>query len=80
MDDIFASIFDSAGSMGPLEFLGCIGAALLIGFGISAVYAYRNEHTTGLALTIGVLPAIVSVVIMVSISNTFAGSASGQPR
>jgi len=75
MNDIFASIFDSASTMGPLEFLGCLGSALLIGFAISAIYAYRNEHTTGLALTIGVLPAIVSVVIMVVSGDIGAGIA-----
>lgn len=75
MMDIFQSIFDSVETMGPLEFLACVGSALLIGFAISATYAYRNSHTTGLALAIGVIPAIVSVVIMVVSGDIGAGIA-----
>jgi len=75
MIDLFASIFDSVETMGPLEFLACVGAALVIGFATSAIYAYKNEHTTGFALTIGVLPAIVAVVIMVVSGDIGAGIA-----
>ena len=75
MFDIFASIFETLGSMGPVEFLISVGSALLIGFGISAVYAYKNEHSTGFAMTIGLIPAIVSVVIMVVSGDIGAGIA-----
>jgi uncharacterized membrane protein YhiD involved in acid resistance len=75
MMDIFASIFDSVETMGPTEFLVCVGAALVIGFSISAVYAFRNKHSSGFSLTIGVLPAIVAVVIMVVSGDIGAGIA-----
>ena len=75
MMDIFASIFETVDTMGPIEFLTCVGAALVIGFAVSAVYAYKNEHSSGFALTIGVLPAIVAVVIMVVSGDIGAGIA-----
>jgi hypothetical protein len=75
MDDLFASIFDTAEGMGPMEFLTCIGSALVIGFAISAIYSYKNKHSKGFALTIGVLPAIVAVVIMAVSGDIGAGIA-----
>lgn len=72
MTDIFASLFDSVDSMGPQEFLICVGTALLLGFMISGFYILKNKHTTSFALTIGLLPAIVCVIIMV----VYAGSSS----
>ncbi len=75
MLDIFSSIFESVETMGPVEFLACVGSALLIGFAVSAIYAYKNEHSKGFALTIGVLPAIVAVVIMVVSGDIGAGIA-----
>jgi uncharacterized membrane protein YhiD involved in acid resistance len=75
MTDIFASIFDTVSGMGPVEFLTCVGSALAIGFAISAIYSFRNKHSKGFALTIGVLPAIVSVVIMAVSGDIGAGIA-----
>ena len=75
MSSIFDSLFDSVDSMGPVEFLICTGFALLAGFMISAVYRHRNKHTDSFALTIALLPSIVSVVIMVVSGDIGAGIA-----
>jgi len=72
---IFDSLFTSADAMGPQEFVICIGFALLVGFIISAVYIFKNHHSDSLALTIALLPAIVSVVIMVVSGDIGAGIA-----
>jgi len=75
MSSIFDSIFSAADSMGPQEFLICIGASLVIGFVISLMYIYRNNHSDSFALTIALLPAIVCVVIMVVSGDIGAGIA-----
>ncbi|MBO4357856.1 MAG: DUF4956 domain-containing protein [Candidatus Methanomethylophilaceae archaeon] len=75
MSSIFDSLFDSVDSMGPQEFIICMGFALLAGFLISAVYMFKNKHTDSFALTIALLPAIVSVVIMVVSGDIGAGIA-----
>lgn len=75
MSSIFDSLFSSADSMGPMEFMICIGFALLVGFGISLMYIYRNSHSDSFALTVAILPAIVCVVIMVVSGDIGAGIA-----
>lgn len=75
MNSIFDSIFGSAGTVSPLEFVICIAAALLIGFATSGIYMYRSHHSDSLALTIAVLPAVVCVVIMAVSGDIGAGIA-----
>ena len=75
MDSIFDSLFSSADTMGPQEFIACIAFALIAGFMISAMYMYRNDHSSSLALTIALLPSIVCVVIMVVSGDIGAGIA-----
>ena len=75
MSDIFDSIFSTVDTMGPQEFLICIGFALLVGFIISMMYIYKNNHSDSFALTVALLPAIVCVVIMVVSGDIGAGIA-----
>jgi uncharacterized membrane protein YhiD involved in acid resistance len=75
MSGIFDSLLGSAVSVGPFEFLACIGAALAAGFMLSGIYMYRNRHSESFALTVAVLPAIVSVVIMAVSGDIGAGIA-----
>ncbi len=75
MNGIFDSILGSAASAGPLEFLACTGAALAAGFLLSGIYMYRSRHTESFALTVAVLPAIVSAVIMAVSGDIGAGIA-----
>ncbi len=75
MSSIFDSLFTSVDSMGPREFIICVGTALLLGFLISGIYIFKNKHTQSFALTIALLPAIVCVVIMVVSGDIGAGIA-----
>jgi len=75
MGNLFDSLFASVDTMGPTEFLLCIGFALVIGFIISAVYIYKNNHSDSFALTVALLPAIVCVIIMVVSGDIGAGIA-----
>ena len=75
MSDIFDSIISTVDSIGPLEFLICIGSALIMGFAISLIYIYRNKHSDSFALTVALLPTIVAVVIMVVSGDIGAGIA-----
>ncbi len=76
MSSIFDSIFSTVDTMGPSEFIICIGTALLVGFVISLVYTFKNtRRSESFALTIGLLPAIVCVIIMVVSGDIGAGIA-----
>jgi len=75
MSDIFDSIISTADAISPVEFLICIGFAIVVGFVISLMYIYRNSHSDSFALTVALLPAIVSVVIMVVSGDIGAGIA-----
>lgn len=75
MSSIFDSLFSSVDTMGPQEFIICIGFALLIGFVIAGIYMFRNNYSNSFALTIALLPAIVCVVIMVVSGDIGAGIA-----
>ena len=75
MSSIFDSIFASADTMGPQEFMICIASALVMGFVISGIYMFRNRHSESFALTVALLPAIVCVVIMAVSGDIGAGIA-----
>lgn len=55
--------------------LVCMFAALLCGAILAVAYTIRNRYTKSFVLTIGLLPAIVCVVIMVVNGNIGAGIA-----
>lgn len=72
---IFSSIFETVGTMGPQDFITCIGSALAAGLILAGLYMFRNRHTDSMAVTIALLPAIVSVVIMAVSGDIGAGIA-----
>lgn len=77
LDKIFGGLFDTSSqnviSVG--DFLLCVGVALLIGLMISCVYAFRSRYTKSFLITLGILPAIVCIVIMMVNGNIGAGVA-----
>ena len=75
MDEWVGSIL-SASSIGISEFLICIGVSLLLGTLVSFYYMYKNIYTKGFACTLVLLPAMVSVVIMLVNGNLGAGVAT----
>ena len=72
---IFDNIIETAGSVGPQEFLLCIASALVSGLILSGLYMYRNRHSGSYAVTVVCLPAIVSAIIMAVSGNIGAGIA-----
>ncbi len=70
-------IFDSIITSGTTieTFLACLGCSLLVGLAIAFVYRYRTKHSESLMFTIGMIPAVVSVIIQVVNGNIGAGIA-----
>lgn len=77
LDKLFRGIFDSdlITVISVKDFLLCMGVALAIGVFFAAVYTYKNHYTKSFLLTLAVLPAVVSVVIMMVNGNVGAGVA-----
>ena len=72
----FDSIFESTTeSIDPVDFLLCVACALVVGAAIALVYRYRSKHTQSLVFTIALIPAVVTVIIMVVNGNIGAGIA-----
>ena len=57
------------------RFMICICVALVLGFLGSLVFTYKKFHTGSLAVTLALLPAVVTVVIMMVNGNVGAGLA-----
>lgn len=77
LETIFSGIFDSTrtSTLAVSDFLLCIGCALAIGAILAAAYTYRTRYTKSFAATLALLPAVVSVVIMMVNGNLGAGVA-----
>ncbi len=77
MQDLFNGIFDPDGlTTIKLEvFLTCIGIALISGLILAGCYMIRTRHSYGFLATLALMPAIVSVVIMMVNGNLGAGVA-----
>ena len=61
--------------IGAGEFLLCIAVSLLIGALLAAAFMYRNTYTKGFVTTLAMLPAVVTLVIMMVSGNIGAGVA-----
>jgi hypothetical protein len=75
--NIFTNIFNQSkdfANSAPEIFI-CIGAALIIGVLLAAVYAYKSKYTQSFVFTLATLPAIVSMVILLVNGNIGAGIA-----
>lgn len=74
---MFQSIFaaEAASVIQPGKFLFCVGIALLIGVFLALMFTVKNRPTLSFLVTLAVLPAIVSVVIMMVNGNVGAGVA-----
>ncbi|MCD8372448.1 MAG: DUF4956 domain-containing protein [Clostridia bacterium] len=74
LDTIFGCIFDGA-SISVWQFLACLGAGIILGLIIALVYAFKSKYTKSFLITLTLLPAIVSVVIIMVNGNIGAGIA-----
>lgn len=77
LDSIFKGLFDTdlttVISVG--DFLLCLGISLLLGIILVLSYMYKTRYTKSFLLTLGLLPAVVCVVIMMVNGNVGAGVA-----
>lgn len=74
LSSIFDSIIVSSG-LAIGSFMACLGSALVLGAALAWAYSFRSEHTKSFVLTMGILPAVVSIVIMMVSGSLGAGIA-----
>ena len=74
---LFKGLFDTelTSVISIADFLLCVGAALLLGLVLTLSYMYKSRYTKSFLLTLGLLPAVVAVVIMMVNGNVGAGVA-----
>ena len=77
LNEIFGGIFDTAEAsvITPGGFLVCVAASLVIGTVIAWTYTYKNTYTRSFLFTLGIIPAVVCVVIMMVNGNIGTGVA-----
>lgn len=76
MDKLFESVFEGgAATVGVGNFLLCVGMSLFLGVVIALAYSFRTVATKSFVVTLALLPAVVSVVIMMVNGNLGAGVA-----
>lgn len=76
-NSIFKGLFDTEFTATiPVEhFLLCIFVALFIGVFVALAYAFRTRYSKSFVVTLALLPAVVSVVILMVNGNLGAGVA-----
>ena len=77
MDKLFQGLFagELASVISVKHFLLCISISLALGLLMAVVCAWKNRHSKSFVITIGLLPAVVCVVIMMVNGNIGAGVA-----
>lgn len=75
LDTVFSGLFDATTGISVGAFLISIGTALVLGIVMALVYTFRTACTRSFVATVAMLPAIVSVVIMMVGGNLGAGVA-----
>jgi hypothetical protein len=75
--DIFKGLFDgdTQSVISITDFLLCVAVSLAIGGFLALICSFRSHHTKSFLITLGVLPAIVCIVIMMVNGNIGAGVA-----
>ena len=77
MPEIFKGLFDTSTSVtiSISDFLLCVGVALALGVFLAVIYAIKSRYTKSFLITLGILPAVVCIVIMMVNGNVGAGVA-----
>ena len=75
LDKTFTCIYDIATGITVEAFLICVGVALVLGIAIAVVSGFRARCSGSFLMTLALLPAIVTVVIMMVNGNLGAGVA-----
>ena len=77
MDKLFQGLFSGelANVISVTDFLLCISVSLALGLLMAVVCAWKDRHSKSFVITMGLLPAVVCVVIMMVNGNIGAGVA-----
>lgn len=77
MDMLFRGLFDTniTQVISVMDFILCIGFALLSGLILALMYIYNTRYTKSFVSTLAILPSVVCVVIMMVNGNFGAGLA-----
>lgn len=75
LQSIFSGIYNPATGVTVQTFLISITVSLLLGAMMAAIYCFRSQHSRSFVVTLALLPATVSVVIMLVNGNLGAGVA-----
>ena len=75
MDTIFSGIYNPATGITLGTFMVSITVALILGALMAAIYCFRSQHSRSFVMTLALLPATVSVVILLVNGNLGAGVA-----
>ncbi|MBE5817062.1 MAG: DUF4956 domain-containing protein [Clostridiales bacterium] len=77
MSEIFKGLFDTTTSaiISVSDFLLCVSVALVLGGLLAFVYAIKSRYTKSFLITLGILPGVVCIVIMMVNGNVGAGVA-----
>ena len=75
MQTIFSCIYNLATGITVQTFLLSMGVALVLGAVMAVVYCFRSQHSRSFVVTLALLPATVTVVIMLVNGNLGAGVA-----
>lgn len=77
MPEFFKGLFDTSTSVtiSISDFLLCVGVALALGVFLAVIYAIKSRYTKSFLITLGILPAVVCIVIMMVNGNVGAGVA-----
>ncbi|MBR3355576.1 MAG: DUF4956 domain-containing protein [Oscillospiraceae bacterium] len=71
---MLSSIITSS-DIGMSQFLICTAVSIILGLIIAYIHSYKNRSTSGFLLTVGLIPVIVQVIIMLVNGNLGAGVA-----
>ena len=75
MEQLFTGIFENTASVGVVAFMSCVLVSLVIGAYLALMYRKTYCGSESFVITLGILPAIVCVVIMMVNGNVGAGVA-----
>jgi len=77
LDKLFYGLFETGelSSIGVGDFLACLAVSLAVGALLAAAFTYKNTYTKGFVITLAMLPAVVTLVIMMVSGNIGAGVA-----
>ena len=69
LDTLFTGIFETTATLAVPEFLLCLGTALVAGLILALFYKFMSKASGSFLLTLALLPAVVSVIILMVNGN-----------